>query len=228
MKAVMCKGCKKVYHVIGDPVEIKYLLDSSEWGGSYPCITPLCRSRMEPCKLTLPCNEVVGIKDFYRAIYGFGRANHAPATFTRSKELLTTKKIVSVVGGPVGSPERTLIRELVLEDGTRLHFDSSALGACLYYIEEHGPSCMEVVENEIHSDPAAQGVAESREEVGRAHKTESRHDSAAEQQSSASDGPTSEPSQPGCMSDVHEASDLPTSTTSGADVVDDRDPDLRM
>jgi len=36
----------------------------------------------------------------------------------------------------------------VLEDGTRLHFETSSKGACIYYIEERGPTCLEVVEDD--------------------------------------------------------------------------------
>lgn len=170
MRFVVCRVCAKGYCICGNREEISMLLSAPEWKDGFPCITPLCRGRLQ--RTTLPPEsyvssyEEVPITSFYRAINGFGAPNQVPAALRKVKQALTTKSVVDVVGEPVGNPERTIIRQIVLEDGTRLHFDSSSKGACIYYVEEPGPSCLEVVENELASG-AAESCSPDREEAGR-------------------------------------------------------------
>jgi hypothetical protein len=111
----------------------------------------------------------VPLRSFFRAIHGFGLSHGAPASYKRAVELLTAKKIVEVKGEPIGKPERVILRELVLEDGTRLHFEASTRGACLYYIEEKSPSCVEVFDGSPDDvEAATPGLIEVREETRRA------------------------------------------------------------
>lgn len=169
MRFVVCKACSKGYCVCGNRDEVSALLSAPEWRGGFPCITPLCAGRMQATALPqgLCSYEEVPLSAFYRAINGFGGASGAPASLRKVKQALTTKQVVAVVGEATGNPERSIIRQLVLSDGTRLHFDASSKGACLYYMEEPGPSCLEVVENELRSERGAEGSDTDREETGR-------------------------------------------------------------
>ena len=172
----LCKSCRRVYEVGGSEEEIKNLLLEKT---SYPCITPLCRGRLNrPSKEDLRelskgyIPEEIPLKSFFRAVMGFGMTNGAPAAVASVKELLLSKKIVGVMADPVGNPERTILNELVFEDGTRLHFGLSSLGACCYYVEGTTPSCVEVFDREqsnmANHETATESVVENREEVGRA------------------------------------------------------------
>jgi len=143
-----CRVCNISCLLGGDPQEIRFLLGTNE---NFPCITPLCSGRLEKLKsgpISSNSHSVsIPIKNFYRAINGFGTGLGEPATLERITKLLTTKKIVKVAGEEVGQPERVIIDMLVLEDGTRMHFASSTKGACLYYIEEPS-SCVEAIQHE--------------------------------------------------------------------------------
>ena len=172
MKIVYCSACKNAYQVGGEAEEVKSLLGSTE---NFPCITPLCSGRLNiwhPRDGLPPDHKVheVPVRSFFRAIHGFGLSKGAPASFERAQELLLKKRIVQVKGEPVGQPERVILRELVLEDGTRLHFEASSRGACLYFIEEVGPSCVEVFDETTSDDGqgSGAGTAKNREEGGRA------------------------------------------------------------
>lgn len=171
MRFVVCRVCARGYCICGNREEITLLLSAPEWKDGFPCITPLCRGRLQ--RTTLPPEgyvssyEEVPLTAFYRAINGFGSPNKVPAAMKRVKQVLTTRRVVEVVGEPAGNPERTIIRQLVLDNGIRLHFDSSSKGACLYYVEEPGPSCLEVVDNELGLERTAEGNRSNREEAGR-------------------------------------------------------------
>lgn len=168
MRFFACHTCLQGHQIGGDLQEVQSLLGSEK---SFSCITPLCGGSMlsvtaadipDGCEIS-----TMTVRDFFRAIHGFGRGKGSPASFDRAKELLLSKRVVQMKGFPIGDPERVILRELILEGGTRLHFETSARGACLYYIEERGPSCVEVVENEIHTDAAVEVSSADREEAGR-------------------------------------------------------------
>jgi hypothetical protein len=160
-----CTVCAKGYHVWGDSTETKRLLRED----NYPCVTPLCSGRLRGA---VPHSHYqlrfkdVPVQDFYRSVHGLGGVSAPPATLSRTSQLLREKRIVLVDGEQVGSPARTIIRRLVLEDGTQLHFDFSSKGACLYYIEEP----------EMNNDPSdtvadahstgIEGLGSDGEEVG--------------------------------------------------------------
>jgi hypothetical protein len=176
MRTLGCNACSTIYQIGGDLQEVKYLLGTmlpdSE---TFPCITPLCSGRLVPASVWHSEQPVieVPIQSFYRAINGFGVGKGSAASLKEAVRLLTTKKIVSVVGESAGQPERVILRQLVLEDGTKLHFDTSSLGACLYYIETKGPSCVEELENDTSNNAASslgRRPATDREEVGRGDK----------------------------------------------------------
>jgi len=169
VRFVVCHTCRQTVQVGGPPEEVAHLIQDQK---NFPCITPLCGGRMEECRaLDLPPDyerREIPIQGFFRAIHGFGSGEGAPASFQRARDLLLTQKIVELVGEPVGQPERVIIRQLVLDNGTKLHFEASARGACLYYIEERGPSCREVVEHELSLSPNPASGDSNREEAGRA------------------------------------------------------------
>lgn len=170
MRVVSCSKCGIAYQLGGDPDEIKHLI--STLPENLPCTTPLCEGRMVFHKRVPPWSHVVSIpmSTFYRAAQGFGGARGDPAVFDRAATLLKSKRIVEVHGRSAGHPERAILKTLVLEDGTRLHLDSSNLGACLYYIEEATPTCVEVFENElsaISEQEHSEECLEDREEAGR-------------------------------------------------------------
>jgi len=168
VRIVACPTCRNAVQIGGDADEIRNLLRDEK---SFKCVTPLCRGRMLPMGLADLKGQYemseMPVKSFFRAINGFGTGNGAPASRERLTELLLSQRVVDVVAYPIGQPERVIVREMTLESGIRLHFESSARGACVYYIEEPGPSCREVVENELATSASAEGDAANREEVGR-------------------------------------------------------------
>jgi hypothetical protein len=169
MRVLACRACNTAYQIGGDIKEVVYLVGSQE---SFPCITPLCAGRLTKSSVWNPDQPIteIPVHAFFRAIHGFGIGKGAAASLADAKNLLLTKKIVEVHGEEVGQPERVILRQLVLEDGTRLHFDTSSLGACLYYIETSGPSCVEEFENgERNTTGSSTGgcPVENREEAGR-------------------------------------------------------------
>jgi len=177
MRYVICHTCKSIIQLGGDSKEISYLLGDES---SFSCVTPLCRGRMQLAPsmkgfVTLKEYRLkdMPIRSFYRATNGFGPGPDStnPASLKRLKDLLLSRKVVSLNGEEIGLPTRVILRELVLEDGTRIHFETSAKGACVYYIEEAVPSCLEIVDNELNTSPATSGVHSNREEDGRASET---------------------------------------------------------
>jgi hypothetical protein len=165
----------------------------------------------------------IPIRAFFRAINGFGRGEGDPASLERLQELLTSQKIVGVKANAVGQPERVIIREMILENGTRLHFEASARGACIYYIEEPGPSCVEVVENVLDS----QSSDPDREEAGRDPEAAPRDVEAAEVSADSSNHPSTEQSSAGGMSGLQPADHVRGSNHPG-DGSNDTDPPMRL
>ena len=174
MIGVYCDICMAYYVVGGQREEIEQLLNLPEWKESFPCITPLCGGRLIRAKglagrpVTHYQGGEIPVRNFYRAALGFGTGLGAPASLERLRKILLEQNIVQVVAEPVGQPERVILKCLVMDNGTRLHLDASSRGACVYYIEEPGKSCLEVVEDEIRAGAAAEGSPENREEAGRA------------------------------------------------------------
>ena len=174
MRVLFCLTCRRAYQVIGELQEVKHLLDQPQWERGFPCVTPLCRGMLtkmykEHREGVLGLHELVDvpIKNFYRAIHGFGLGEGDAASVSTIRELLLKERVVDIVADAVGSSERVILKELVLSSGTRIHLGSSHLGACVYYVE--GPeTCLEVFDNEVRAEEAARGVPENREEVGRA------------------------------------------------------------
>ncbi len=229
MRFFCCDICQHVWQLGGDIQEIHHLLTSLDLEkGSYKCITPHCNGRLTlvhgvPHGFT---SKEIPIRAFYRAIHGFGSGEGKEASVERFTELLRTKKIVEVQAIPVGQPERVILRQLVLEDGTRLHFDSSSRGACCYYIEEHGPSCVEVVENELSADTTA--------EVGESDREETRRNPQAVSESSdrgrghvRSSTSAPEQSSAGSVSPMPETDNVQTSSSPG-DGSTGSDSDVRL
>lgn len=166
-----CPKCRKGWHLVGEHDEVLSIVSiiHSE-SNTFECITPLCTGRLvevsgAPVGFTI---KELPARAFYRAIHGFGAGAGDPAAHKDFVELIKNGKVVAVDADPVGQPERVILRQLVFEDGTRMHFDSSSRGACCYYIERPGKSCVEVVEDELSSDETTVRRSDShREEAGR-------------------------------------------------------------
>ena len=216
MRFYACTQCRHVYQVGGKLEEIRSLIhDATE----FLCITNLCQGMMRQVQVPPPgFNAIeVPLPSFFRAINGFGLAKGDPASAKKFIEVITTKRIVKAMVEPVGQPERVIVRQLVCEDGTRLHFDTSAKGACCYFIEEPGPSCVEAFNGQLAEDAetAARAGDPSREETGRAPETGS---VASQQRSSpkpTADAATSEQPRADGLPIVSETSDLHEAPTSG-------------
>ena len=173
IKIYSCTVCRKSWQIVGPPdevAEMSALLPNSS--GDAKCITPLCGGRLQITAGAPSGFQVteLPIRAFYRAINGFGDGENPPADLDVFKRLLRTRRIVDFQAERVGQPERIILRQLILEDGTRMHFDSSARGACCFYIERPS-SCVEVVENEFNTDNSDEAIVsvshQDREEVGR-------------------------------------------------------------
>jgi hypothetical protein len=182
---VFCPTCKHAYEVTGERGELEGMLAGPDGSmpGAFRCVTPLCSGMMQrdvPLKALENVEgsgvQVLPADVFFRGIHGFG-INGAPAEVADVKKVLLTGKIAEVHARDVGQPERTIIERIVMEDGTRLHFASSNRGACVYYVERRGPSCVEVIDGLEQSGrssgpQAGEGSAEDREEGGRAGEDE--------------------------------------------------------
>lgn len=171
MRFTACTTCRHIYQVGGDLDEVQSLLGANkEWA----CITPLCKGRLTVVHLRdIPVGwttKNIPVKNFFRAIHGFGPGEGEPASLNRAREIFLTEKIVDVIAESVGQPQRVILRELVTESGIRLHFETSSRGACLYYIEEPGPTCVEVVEDELNRERDDRGEAVT--QSGSAHREE--------------------------------------------------------
>jgi hypothetical protein len=206
-----CVTCKTVYRV--GSVELEEL--ESVWSAVEPshpsCPTPLCRGKLQRVRKAATSAQLmeagyemkeIPFHAFYRAVHGFGGPKGEAASLDKFTHLIKTKKIVGVSAHPVGQPERVILKRLILEDGTILHFDTSARGACCYYIEEPGPSCLEVVDNELRSGSAAEGSDTNREEAGRAAEDSSSAGATASGDGYTADAPTAECSESGGVSIV--------------------------
>ena len=217
MKFVVCHACKTHVQIGGDELEIEAIIRTSP---ILHCVTPFCTGVMEPCGLTSSkgyTRKELPVRGFYRAINGYGSGEGDPASYQRAKQLLLTKRVIEVLGEPVGQPERVILRQLVLEGGIRLHFETSAKGACLYYIEEPSLSCTEVVEHELATgtDPAG---------PGQAGKENRRADAGAigpvAENAGSTFQPEAGPAQPG-MPTVSTAGGLPAGDGAGARLAGD-------
>jgi hypothetical protein len=163
-----CFLCQTAYHVAGEVQEVDRLLDTPEWKESLPCATPRCLGRAARVTLAwlvtnkdkVRKSEDIPLQTYYRAINGFGRPDQMPADLPAVKLKLTTKKVVRVDGYSVGDPERTIVRNLVMDDGTILHFASSTHGACVFAISEPGPTCLEVFDDQLAEATSHPGVPE--------------------------------------------------------------------
>lgn len=222
MRFYACIACKTSYQVVGGIEEVKHLWSVVEAGGVPSCPTPLCQGRLMRVKNHVREFEQkeIPLPTFFRGIHGFGSPEGEAASVQKFRELITSGKIVEVHAEPIGQPERVILKRLILEDGTRMHFDSSARGACCYYIEQPGPSCMEVVENELSSmDPAEADSCSSdsdREEVGRAVEAEVDPVGGPVLDASASELPRTEPvPSVSAAGEIHAAADAGTERGGG-------------
>lgn len=155
-----CFLCQMAYQVTGESREVEMLLDAPEWEESFPCATPRCHGRTARVSMEwLGVNtarvkkiEAISLHTYYRAINGFGRPDINLANLPAVKSELVTKKISIVDGYSTGNPPHTILKKLVMEDGTMLHFAASAHGACIYAIDQPGPTCVEVLDDQLEAD----------------------------------------------------------------------------
>lgn len=133
-----CKLCGKVYCVVGRSIdEVRSLLSEPQWRVDLPCVIPGCPGRSTIVgTLCVEQATTIPVHAYYRALHGLGLSVGSLASAERVRDLLLTKRISALSLEPVGDPERTILKGIILEDGTRLHFASSARGACVYFIEE--------------------------------------------------------------------------------------------
>lgn len=230
MRVLFCLTCRRAYQVIGELQEVKSLLEQPEWEKGFPCVTSCCRGLLvrmhkEHKAGVLGLSEMVDVpvKNFYRAIHGFGLGIGEPASIQRIRDLLTKERVIDIVAEPTNSNERVIVRELVLSNGARIHLGASHMGACVYYVEEP-QSCVEVFDNEVRAEEAARGSAENREEVGRAPEAGEgeRTEAGGAPDHAGANG------QPGGVSPVHEAGDVPPGPATGADECDSDDSGVRV
>jgi len=155
MRFYACPTCKTSYQLAGTLEELHSMSELVERESAH-CPTPLCEGRVMQVKGHARgfTQKEIPLQTFYRAVHGFGAPDGSAATVNRFRELITTKKVMEVHAEPTGQPERVILKRLVMEDGTRLHFDSSSKGACCYYIEEPGPSCLEVFDEQHRGESA--------------------------------------------------------------------------
>lgn len=208
MRFYACVTCATSYQVAGEVNELSSVWSMVEGQQEVSCPTPKCAGHLVrvrgPVRDPRFVHVDIPLPVFFRAINGFGGPDGAAASVSRFRELITTKKVIAVHADRIGAPERVILRRLVLEGGTILHFDTSSKGACCYYIEEPGPSCLEVVENELYSE----GSDPNREEAGRAAEAHSSSGPTA-RDSGTSEASTVEHTQPGGMPPVSAAGELP-------------------
>lgn len=211
MRIYHCKTCSCAFQVGGHHDEVQSLLSEN----MYPCVSSGCQGVMHKVG-NVPMGthmKEIPLTAFYRAIHGFGTPDGEAAQLEHFVRLLKTRKIVQVLAEKAGQPERVILKTIVLDNGVRLHFDASSKGACCYYIENPGPSCVEVVEDEIRSEAAASSGDPNREEAGRASGTDGEDRDEARNvatDSAGSEQPRTE------LPDVPAASEVPTSSTSRA------------
>jgi len=165
-----CFLCQSAYHITGEHEEVHRLLDTPEWKESLPCATTRCLGRAARVTLDwvvanqdkVRSTEEIPLQTYYRVINGFGRPDQVPADLPAVKSELVSKRVVSIDGYSVGDPARTILRKLVMDDGTMLHFASSTHGACVFAISEPGPTCVEVFDDQLVEEAASHpGVLES-------------------------------------------------------------------
>lgn len=167
MRFYACEICLTCYQVAGEVDELTSLWSVIEQQGVIHCPTQRCSGHLVRLRGPVTGSKFrrrdIPLPTFFRAVNGFGSPDGSAASAKRFRKLITSKRVTEVVADPVGQPERVILKRLVLEGGTVLHFDTSSRGACCYYIEEPGPSCLEVLENEFSSE----SLDSNREKAGR-------------------------------------------------------------
>lgn len=136
MMRLGCTGpCKSTVIVEIKDVAEESLFNRPQWEKGFPCPFPLCGGRLLKDTVAFRNSDRppvhVSALEFYRRVCGQGEASFEVVT-----KILTTKRIVWVDGEAIGEPERSLIKSLTFEDGTKLHFGTSRHGACAYKLEE--------------------------------------------------------------------------------------------
>lgn len=212
-----CSKCRRGWQLVGSHEEVSSIVGvvHSE-SSSFGCITPLCGGQLVQVSGAPVGFSIVElpVRAFYRAIHGFGTGEGEPASWKEFVELIKDGKVVAVDATPMGQPERVILHQLVFEDGTRMHFDSSSRGACCYYIERPGKSCVEVVENDLNAstEAAVPNTGPHREE---ARRGDADSGGSQEPKSVSSISPDTDPQPTGAapVRTVPASSDIPESTS---------------
>jgi hypothetical protein len=141
MIVIPCTACAFALRVIGNLEEIDALVGRSSrwWPGAYPC--PQCQAAC-PAMLEVEAEADalawlrivdVGPQEAYAALEGFGLPYERSCKAADVRELLSTHRVSSVTCRDVGN-DRSCVEHIELEDGTRLYFGASAVGAVVYRI----------------------------------------------------------------------------------------------
>lgn len=176
-----CGSCLTLWKVVGDPQELSGLVLVA--GKSPRCATAGCLGTLTmvpgPCPplAQLYTEKEIPAASFFKSSLGFGSANGCTADVEDFKSILLSQKVVKVCAHSIGNPPRVILQQLIMDSGVTLYFDTSARGACCFYIEKPMPTCLEVVDAELRrSDNVDEAfdklTCKGRKESGRTYSLE--------------------------------------------------------
>lgn len=141
-----CDTCFQAVEVIGDMQQALALFGpSGKWpNGEFPCIGEGCpgpakrvsKAQVKAVVLNESISSIIRRKtlephEYYRALLGFGMPDQVEVTTESLEAFLKGYKVVEVIGLETDN-RRFYLHQLVLENGVRIHFAASALGALVY------------------------------------------------------------------------------------------------
>jgi hypothetical protein len=137
-----CLTCHLALRTTGEPVEVDFLVGMrSDWyPDRYPCPRSGCKGTMTLTDVieskVLPLLEIhdVNPQECFQALKGMGLPEEKKATLDLVVKHLEGKTIQSIEVEPVSNALRTVVRSILMADGTRLYFGSSPQGATVYRI----------------------------------------------------------------------------------------------
>ena len=129
-----CKKCGARILVVGKTEDFALLKDP-QWVTGFPCISQKCDGvavRTKPVSV----HKELPVRAYYRAVFGLGAGDTAPADPQRVRELLLGESVAFVELEAIGQPERTLVHSITFANGAILHLAASNESACVYLVEE--------------------------------------------------------------------------------------------
>lgn len=140
MMVVACAACGLVVRVLGDPNEVGPLVGSASefWPDRYEC--PECGARaratleseVDPCLLAGRRARDLTAQEALAAFHGLGLPDEQMCDVQSVVKLLREQRIRRVVADDISGLARCYLRELELDDGTRLYLGAGAGGALVY------------------------------------------------------------------------------------------------